>query len=181
MKKAFKWLALLGCMSLSFGAGFMVAKKRFDNRDEQEIEEIKKLYEQKYKEIKPEIPKINVSDWESQLYSSAKPVYDSMVKDYTPEKQVIERRDIYVISPLEYGEDMSYMNESLTYYADGILANDDDDSIVDNIDDVVGIESLNHIGDYDEDYLYVKNDIVGAYYEVTKSDKTYSEATGRFI
>ena len=61
MKTAFKWLALLGCMSLSFGAGFLVAKKKFDDRDEQELEEIKKLYEQKYKEQpKAEAPNSNL-------------------------------------------------------------------------------------------------------------------------
>ena len=191
MKTAFKWLALLGCMSLSFGAGFLVAKKKFDDRDEQELEEIKKLYEQKYKEQpKAEAPNSNLTPEGSFLATVTPAIVVSnetkqeakeLIKDYTPEKSHDYATDIYVVSPLEYGEDPTYINESLTYYSDGILANDDDDSIIEDIDDVIGIGSLNHLGDYEEDYLYVKNDIVGAYYEVSRSDKTYSEVTGRFV
>ena len=189
MKTVCKWLAFLGCMSLSFGAGFVVAKKKFDDRDEQELEEIKKLYEQKYKEqpkaeetLSYSVPagswvSVGVADISNETKQEAK----ELIKDYTPEKSHDYATDIYVVSPLEYGEDPTYINESLTYYSDGILANDDDDSIIENIDDVIGIGSLNHLGDYEEDYLYVKNDIVGAYYEVSRSDKTYSEVTGRFI
>ena len=85
---------------------------------------------------------------------------------------------IHVISPLEYGEDESYDAIGLTYYADGTLARDDDDTVIENIDDTIGINSLKYLGEYADGVLYIKNDILGEYYEITDSNKTYTEMTG---
>lgn len=189
MKTFLKGLALLGCISLSFGAGYMVAKKKLDNRDQKELEEIKQYYEQKYKNEKQEEPILHdvVSSPTVSAGVTDLPVYEEVIKDYTPEKkeEVEDNYDyehaISIISPLEYGDDPTYETQSLTYYSDGVLAYDDDDTVVDNIDDVIGIDALKHIGKYETGCIYVKNDISQVYYEITESDKTYSETTGNYI
>ena len=45
----------------------------------------------------------------------------------------------YVISPEEFGDFDEYTKLSLTYYSDGVLA-DENDEIVDDIDETVGAD-----------------------------------------
>ena len=62
----------------------------------------------------------------------------------------------YVISPDEFDELDGYTPISLTYFADGVLA-DEYGVIVDNVEEIVG-DGLNHFGEYEEDAVYVRND-----------------------
>ena len=80
----------------------------------------------------------------------------------------------FVIPPYEFGEDEDYECVSLTYYSDGVLA-DEDDSIIENVEDIIGKESLNHFGEYEEDSVFVKNVDRKTYYEILKDLCTYSE------
>lgn len=80
----------------------------------------------------------------------------------------------YVISPDEFNEFDDYSVISLTYYADGKLA-DDNDELVEDVDDVVGINSLEHFGEYDDDCVYVRNDRLKVDYEILRSLRKYSE------
>ena len=80
----------------------------------------------------------------------------------------------YVISPDEYGEYDDYSKISFMYYADHILC-DELDQIVDNIDELIGIESLSTFGLYDDDSVYVRNDERKTDYEILRSLRTYSE------
>ena len=79
----------------------------------------------------------------------------------------------YVISPDEFSENEDYETESLTYYSDGILA-DDRDNIID-IDMVVGRESLNHFGEYEDDSVFVRNEELKTDYEILLDTRRYSD------
>ena len=81
----------------------------------------------------------------------------------------------YVISPDEFGELDDYDLISLTYYADEVLA-DDIDEIVEDVDDVVGLDSLTHFGEYEPDSVFVRNDRLKADYEILLDERTYPEA-----
>lgn len=65
----------------------------------------------------------------------------------------------YVIKPEEYGdlEEAGYDLVTFTLYADGVIADDDLD-VVTTVDETIGIENLNHIGEYASDAVYVRND-----------------------
>lgn len=78
----------------------------------------------------------------------------------------------YVISPSEFGE-MDYEEIELTYYADGILTEGRD--IVDDPDDIVGLDSLSTFGEYEEDAVYVRNDARRCDYVILKDLRRYSE------
>ncbi|MDE6020529.1 MAG: hypothetical protein K2H01_06010 [Ruminococcus sp.] len=79
----------------------------------------------------------------------------------------------YIISPEEYGEITDYENISLTYYSDGILA-DDYDEIVDDIETTVGSDFADHFGDYEDDSVFVRNDRLRCDYEILKDYRPYS-------
>lgn len=79
-----------------------------------------------------------------------------------------------VISPDEFGDgnfDHSLMG--LTYYADGVLANDWFE--VFDIDETIGEEALEHFGDYAEDVVHVRNEHNCAEYEVVRDPRTFAE------
>lgn len=81
----------------------------------------------------------------------------------------------YVISPDEFDELDDYEAISLTYYeGDGVLT-DDMDCPVENVDDVVGYDSLRHFGEYEEDSVFVRNDEMKADYEILLDVRKYSD------
>lgn len=90
----------------------------------------------------------------------------------TEEKVENDRVEPYVISPDEFGELDNYETVSLYYYADGILA-DEDDEIVEDVDYIIGKESLEHFGEYEDDSVFVRNDELGSDYEILLNDQPF--------
>ena len=84
----------------------------------------------------------------------------------------------YVIAPEEFGELDDYDTISLTYYADQILA-DDNDEIIEDIEDVVGFDSLNSFGEYEDDSVFVRNDRLKCDYEILLDQRKYSDVVIR--
>lgn len=82
----------------------------------------------------------------------------------------------YVIPPEEYGVG-SYTTIGLTYYSDGILA-DDEDERVENIEDTVGADFAEHFGDYEEDSVHIRNDRRRCDYEICKDNRTFAAVAG---
>lgn len=78
----------------------------------------------------------------------------------------------YIIEPEEYGE-CDYDLVELTYYANGVLT-DDMDNVIDDVDDIVGLDSLEQIGKYEEDALHVRNDRLKCDYEILRDYSEYS-------
>lgn len=80
----------------------------------------------------------------------------------------------YVISPDNYGED-GYETSMLTYYSDGVLE-DDYWNIIENVEDVVGNDFMNHFDEYTEDTVYIRNEELKTDYEITRDKRTYEES-----
>lgn len=80
----------------------------------------------------------------------------------------------YVVSPDEYAEEYGYECRGITIYSGGVIT-DDDDNILDDVDNVIGLESLNYFGKYAENTVYVRNDRLKCDYEISKDDRTYEE------
>lgn len=84
----------------------------------------------------------------------------------------------YVISPDEFGEKDGYQTETLMYYADSVLA-DDMDHRIEDVEAMVGVESLTHFGEYEEDAVHVRNDRHKTDYEILRSDNLYADVQKR--
>lgn len=97
------------------------------------------------------------------------PVFEEMEVD-----DVVEP---YVISPDEFGEIEGYEGISLTYYADGYLT-DDMDELVEDVEGTVGYKSLDHIGDYEDDAVHVRNDRLKADYEILFDMRKFADIRG---
>lgn len=85
----------------------------------------------------------------------------------------------YLITPDEYGEMYGYNTVSLTYYADDVVASDDDDEKLSlrEINNTIGEEALKSLSDgYDE--VLVRNDRTMTDYEIVRSLRTYADVMG---
>lgn len=82
----------------------------------------------------------------------------------------------YIISPEDFAIDDEYTIVNLNYYIDGVLT-DEDDNIVENVDDVVGLENLNHMGEYEDDALHIRNENYNCEYEILLSRRLYHDTT----
>ena len=82
----------------------------------------------------------------------------------------------YIISPEDFAIDDEYTIVNLNYYIDGVLT-DEDDNIVENVDDVVGLENLNHMGEYEDDALHIRNENYKCEYEILLSRRLYHDTT----
>lgn len=79
----------------------------------------------------------------------------------------------YVISPDEFGELEDYTKVSLTYFADGVLA-DECGEIVDDVEEIIG-DGLDHFGEYEDDSVFVRSDAKRCDYEILKDLRDFSD------
>lgn len=82
----------------------------------------------------------------------------------------------YTISPNEFGELEDYDKISLTFYSDGVLANDLDQVIDEgSYDETVGSDFVDGFGEYEEDSVYVRNDKLKRDYEILRDSRHFSD------
>ena len=84
----------------------------------------------------------------------------------------------YVIAPEEFGENEEYETVSLTYYSDKILT-DDSDNLIEDVEDVVGYDSLTHFGEYEDDSVFVRNDRYKTDYEILLDTRNYHDVINK--
>ena len=155
---------------------------------QEEIDSVKDVFRKRCNELKEQIdPKKDDSDTEivddsiavetakSIIdYSSYSTKSDKIAEDVKQDKH-INSDPPYVITPEEFSEFEDYSTISLYFFRDQILT-DDDYELLEDVDDVIGFESLNHFGEYEDDAVYVRNDRLKTDYEILRDERTYQEA-----
>lgn len=96
---------------------------------------------------------------------------DTAVKEGKPEELAEKIGLPYLISDVEYSEG-EYNTETLHWYRDGVLC-DDEFNIIKDISGTVGNEALNSFGMYEGDAVYVRNDQQKVDYEILLEDDDY--------
>ena len=79
-----------------------------------------------------------------------------------------------VIAPTEVGMCPDYDIETLQYYSDHILT-DDNGCVIESPEDIIGDKALDSFGEYEEDCVYVVNDDNSMYYEIYKNLERYAD------
>lgn len=106
--------------------------------------------------------------------------YNKIVKDsgYSGPEEEKEESDVdkpYIIPESEFSELEGYNVETLYYYEDGVLT-DDQNNIIDDVDDIVGEETLSEFEENEDcDSIYVRNDKLKCDYEILRDMGRYSE------
>lgn len=86
----------------------------------------------------------------------------------------------YVITPAQFGEYNEYGTKTLTYYADNVLTDEIDNPITsDEMETMIGPDALDHFGEYEDDSVYIRDEMNEMDYEILKSEKTFSEIQER--
>ena len=178
---------ILGAAGGSF-VTYKLLKNKYEEIAQEEIDSVKETYRNSQGECMPnpeieeqkEVAKKSMDKPDIMEYS--KKIKDCNYSDYSktehnkPEECPEEKdtSDPYVISPDEFGEDDTYDRINLTYYADGVLA-DENDEEVENVDGTVGLDSLETFGTYEDDSVHVNNDRLRAYYEILRDERNYED------
>lgn len=170
------------------GAGItcLYLKDKYDKLAQEEIEAVREFYKEKdglsadiSKHPEDKNDPVVAPETDYSRYNQILGKYTTSPVDQDPPQAVAQFEENvgerpYVISPDEFGEFEDYTRISLTYYADQILA-DSDDEMVDDIDATVGIDSLTHFGEYEDDSVFVRNDALKCDYEILLDTRKYSD------
>lgn len=178
--KLFKGLCIFGAGAL---VGAVVAAKavreKYQQEAEEEIAEMREYYREKQQETKTEEVK-EEKDESTEEYKEI--VKDEGYTNYTqyndvkPEEKIdddVEDEWIpSIIDPEEFGEDPSYDTATLTYFKDGVLA-DEVDEVMDP--KMVGEENLKIFDEFGARSIYVRNDEHMIDFEIIRDEYPYSE------
>lgn len=179
MNKTVPFIAFI----LGAAAGSVVTwqflKKKYEIIAQEEIDSVKealakkkepKTVEEATKLAEDAKKKPNVIEYAEKLHQEG---YIPEVEIEEPEEEEINLEP-YVIPPDEFGEKEGYEEICLTYYADGVLA-DDDDRVIHNVNEIVGPEALNSFGEYEDDAVHVRNERLKCDYEILFDQRKYSD------
>lgn len=164
--------------AIGSAATWFILDKKYEKMVKEEAESIKEELQRKYdiQNGSEEKPEVEEGEPREKLSDLAK-TYAELIKKnkYSEDNTEVSRaKGPYVISPDEYGEIDDYELVSLTYYADKILADDNDD-IIENVDELIGLASLETFGEYEEDSVFVRNDELEKDFEILLDVRSYSE------
>lgn len=182
---------VLGAAAGAAGSWYTL-KTKYEQIAQEEIDSVKEVFAKRQAELNEEIKeKFNIQEEiaeDTEEVENYKDVVNAL--DYTSyskvdkkeeprkeDKKEVEKIDPdkpYVITPDEFGEFDDYERISLTFYADHILTDDADEPIED-VDKIVGFESLNHFGEYEDDSVFVRNDKLKCDYEILLDERKYRE------
>ena len=181
--------AITGVVCFIFGATigsaatWYLVKDRYEKIAQDEIEEVRNFYRGKSDEDdtddEHEADPADMNDYKKKVSNLDYSVYsqEEKTKNDIPEVKKESKKDTdgpYVISPEEFGEFDDYEQIELKYLADHILVDDDYEPIED-VDTIVGFESLNHFGDYEDDSVFVRNDKLKCDYEILLDQRKSSD------
>lgn len=166
-------MAGCGCLAGAF-ASYLYFNKQIEKEIEKEVTSYKEIMEKLQEQIYELTKNENVDDKITKENLKRENDSEKSIKDYilnqenysqysqNPEKiQYLKKeRAPYVISPEEYaeidGED--YTIVTLSYYEDDGVLTYDNGEVVEDIDSVIGCDSLKTFGQYERDCIYVINE-----------------------
>ena len=163
-------------------------RKKYEQIAQEEIDSVKEIFSKRESAADVEITdpephtakigkpeeKPDITEYAARLERDGYTNYSNVGAEQKKEEQETMEIKPYVISPEEFGEFEDYERISLSYYADQVLA-DEDDEKVDDVDNVVGLESLTHFGEFEDDSVFVRNDRLKCDYEILLDQRTYSD------
>ena len=189
MSKMSNLMIFVAGVAVGSAATWHYVKQKYEQIAQEEIDSVKEVFSKK-EEVTVDSSsndsrsmaekakdKPSIVEYAAKLHEEGYTNY-STNKTEEVKKEVIDKEMYnekpYIITPDEFGDIDGYETISLSYYADKILA-DDNDEVVDDVEDVVGFESLNHFGEYEDDSVFVRNDRLRCDYEILLDKRRYAD------
>lgn len=140
----------------------------------------KEFYARKYDERKPKEEEKEEQKVEEPKHTiTEKPdihEYARILAEQRYSNKDVKVENSHIISKREF-EESEYDAEALIYYADGVLAYETTDEVVDNADEIVGTEFKDHFGEYEDNTVFVRNDEEQTDFEIIRYDQKYKEVS----
>ena len=190
-------IAFVAGAAVGVAASWRVLDTKYKKLADKEIASVKELFYSKPVENNEEPDESEEKKFEQSpeedFTEEEKKEYTNIVSNYTnyTTKSVVEEEpnveitdsepnvtitdsEPYVISPVELG-DCDYDVIDLIYYEGDNTLTDEEDEIINDVGELIGWESLEHFGEYEDDSVCVRNDIRKVDYEVLLDVRKYSE------
>lgn len=178
-------------MAFAVGAAAGVAatwkffEEKYARIAQEEIDSVKEVFSKRDKKDDTPKPKPVEEKKESSepVFSRSDVKKTNEIIDYSgyssTQDEKPEEPKPYVIPPEAFGEleEEGYTNVSLTFCSDQVVIDDNND-ILEDVNDVIGFESLSHFGEYEDDAVYVRNDKLHCDYEILLDQRTSEQYIG---
>jgi hypothetical protein len=165
LNKGFIFLAFSMGAAIGSVVAWKITKTKYERIANEEIESMREHYLSKNKDIKEEESEEPVEEEPQQPDDSERKIYRNITKVYNPDEDKEYKRGPYVIRPEEFDTLDDYEIQSLTYWADEVLT-DDDGVVIEDVEGLVGYDSLNSFGEYEDDSVFVRNEKHKIDYEI---------------
>ncbi len=170
-----------------FAAGLVIgamtaykyAEKKYEKIAQEEIDSVKEVFSKKKdsedkKREEPEAEpeeKISLREYADIAWKEGYMDYSNAnANSKNEEREVMDKP--YIIPPEEFGTLDEYETISLTYYADEVLTDDNDD-VMEDTENIIGSDALNRFGEFEEDSVFVRNDVLKCDYEILLDQRAY--------
>lgn len=196
---------VIGIIAFAAGAAvgsvatWKLVKTKYEQIAQEEIESVREIYfhndkDEPYDDPDDEAPKVAEirsykdlvdktayvnyceNDVEAMVKEKAKAIVDECNNILDGSKKVEMEDRPYVIHPDEFDTN-DYHTITLSYYKDGVVAVYDTGEVLsdEEVENLVGLESLTHFGEYEEDSVFVRNDSRKTDYEILRDEEAYSD------
>jgi len=176
-----KILIFAAGVAIGSAVTWKLVKDKYKKLADEEIASVKEVWSKKH----PTVDDIAETDVKESIKTDATPQSKKNpdFKDYRAMQEIIDKNGYkeedymykYVISPEEFGES-ELPSESLTYWADGVVT-DEANCVMDedDIEETIGSDALNHFGEYEDDSVFVRNEILDKEYEILMDTRRFSD------
>lgn len=191
LSKSFIFLAGVGVGS---AVTLVIAKRKYERIAQEEIECIRELYSNRAADKDTDTEDAEEAgeepdeeDLEEKTEKAVKPYVGGShlqyneeddewyYEDDNDEDEEEDEEDMdkpYVIPPEEFDEE-GYETISLYYYDDGVVENILSKKVIDDVESLIGEDSLTHFGEYEMDSVFVRNDRLKTDFEILRVNEKY--------
>lgn len=186
MKQKLLYLVMFAAgATIGSAVSWQLAKNKYKQIADEEIQSVKDAFSKKENDVNTKLSTANAMLKKNMVNNNLNSAHKDAYKDIlttnkylysenTNAKKEVPETGPYVISPDEFGELDDYETISLTYYSDKVLA-DDMDQVIDDYLVCVGNDFMNHFGEYEDDSVFIRNDVRKCDYEILYDLRPYSE------
>lgn len=148
-------------------------KTKYEQIAQEEIDSVKEVFSRRAEQ---EEKTVDEEDSQVKEYEDLAEAYTTYSDNKEENEEVKDVGEPYVISPEEFGEKDDYETRSLNYYTNGIVTDEFDEPIdEDDVDSMIGLESLKHFGEFEDDSVFVRNDYLETDFEILADAGEYKE------
>lgn len=182
MSKSTGFLIFIFGAAIGALSAWKITKNKYEAIAQEEIDSVKKAYSQISSEAKERAAKAETEKKYSQIinsegYIARTSVTESLKSEDDAKINVNENSypvNPYIITPDEFAENYEYDTIDITYFSDGVLADENDEPLED-IENTIGLDAVKHFGEYEPDTVYVRNERLKCDYEIIRDERKYSE------